>query len=342
MITPAQRTKRHFVTRLSFRVLDWFLGLQIATGVTNFEKFNDRRKLELTLSIYPQQETLMHLIAHKSNQDDQSQPAAQLRSIQEAAIAFDDPVVLGTDEPQQFLVPLVTNKQGMTAIHLMDQYGLRSLSDIMMQYTSFQYLINYQGDVNRIMQQEAPNLIKCIESSLMESETTCLIESLDMPANTQIITFRSELATLNQEEIQHLALESLPQKELISLPEFLREDKLVNTNVIVRVIDIRWLLRESKNFLDFVPILEACKLDKLYQTDFMKSLTHEFWTKYQQKILYRALLPWLCFSILSIFYFARVLNQEFQQVDGGEKTAWKVYGGILTAFTIYELQNEVK
>lgn len=67
MITPAQRTKRHFVTRLSFRVLDWFLGLQIATGVTNFEKFNDRRKLELTLSIYPQQETLMHLIAHKSN-----------------------------------------------------------------------------------------------------------------------------------------------------------------------------------------------------------------------------------------------------------------------------------
>lgn len=69
----------------------------------------------------------------------------------------------------------------------------------------------------------------------------------------------------------------------------------------------------------------------------MKSLTHEFWTKYQQKILYRALLPWLCFSILSIFYFARVLNQEFQQVDGGEKTAWKVYGGILTAFTIYEL-----
>ena len=161
-------------------------------------------------------------------------------------------------------MPLVTNKQGMTAIHLMDQYGLRSLSDIMMQYTSFQYLINYQSDVNRIMQQEAPNLIKCIESSLMESETTCLIESLDMPANTQIITFRSELATLNQEEIQHLALESLPQKELISLPEFLREDKLVNTNVIVRVIDIRWLLRESKNFLDFVPILEACKLDKLY------------------------------------------------------------------------------
>lgn len=53
--------------------------------------------------------------------------------------------------------------------------------------------------------------------------------------------------------------------------------------------------------------------------------------------MYRALLPWLCFSILSIFYFAKVLNQEFQQVDGGEKTAWKVYGGILTAFTIYEL-----
>ena len=76
MITPAQRTNRHFVSRLSFRVLDWFLGLQIATGVSNFEKFYDRRKLELTLSIYPQQETLMHMIAHKANKDDQSQPAA--------------------------------------------------------------------------------------------------------------------------------------------------------------------------------------------------------------------------------------------------------------------------
>ena len=42
------------------------------------------------------------------------------------------------------------------------------------------------------------------------------------------------------------------------------------------MMDIRWLLKGNDDFLKFVPILESCKLDKLYQTDFMKSLTHEY------------------------------------------------------------------
>ena len=58
--------------------------------------------------------------------------------------------------------------------------------------------------------------------------------------------------------------------------------------------------------------------------------------------MYRALLPWLCFSILSMFYFARVLSEEFEQVSGGDRIAWKVYGGVLVVFTIYELTNELR
>ena len=137
---------------------------------------------------------------------------------------------MGTDEPVQFLVPLIANKLGKTPFHLMDDFGLRSLSDTMMGYTMFQYLINHQTGVDRILQQEAPNLIKCIESSLMETETTCVIESLDMPNNTPIITFRSDLPTLNQEQIQSLALESVPNKALISV---FGDNKLVSTQVRV-------------------------------------------------------------------------------------------------------------
>ena len=112
----------------------------------------------------------------------------------------------------------------------MDDKKLTTLSDTMMGFSQFLHLINYQTGVNRILQQEAPNLIKCIESSLMDTETTCVIESLDMPNNTQMITFRSDLPTLNQEQVQHLALESVPQKELFSL---FSDKKLVSTTVRV-------------------------------------------------------------------------------------------------------------
>ena len=102
-------------------------------------------------------------------------------------------------------------------------------------------------------------------------------------------------------------------------------------------MDIRWLLRDGKNFLDFVPILEACKLDKLYQTDFMRSLTHEYWTNYQKKILYRALLPWMVWSVMSMYYFATVLSKDYE----GE-VFWQVYAGVLGLLTVYELQIEVR
>ena len=38
----------------------------------------------------------------------------------------------------------------------------------------------------------------------------------------------------------------------------------VNKQVEVKIMEIQWLLRGSKNFLDFVPDLESSKLDKLF------------------------------------------------------------------------------
>ena len=66
-----------------------------------------------------------------------------------------------------------------------------------------------------MLDNEAPNLMKCIETSLEVTRTSALIESIDLPIHTQMITFRSDIATLNQEQIQNLALKSLPEKELI-------------------------------------------------------------------------------------------------------------------------------
>ena len=92
-----------------------------------------------------------------------------------------------------------------------------------------------------------------------------------------MITFRSSETTLDQKQIEKNAIQSITDKKLFSFTCW-KDEKPVNTQVTVKIMDIRWLLKGGDGFLKFVPILENCKLDKLYQTEFMKSLTHEYWT----------------------------------------------------------------
>ena len=64
------------------------------------------------------------------------------------------------------------------------------------------------------------------------------------------------------------AQESLSAKELFGnlkrLQEFFVDSDQINKQVQVKIMDIQWLLRGSKSFLDFVPVLESSKLDKLF------------------------------------------------------------------------------
>ena len=80
-------------------------------------------------------------------------------------------------------------------------------------------------------------------------------------------------------------------------------------------MDIRWLLRDKKGFLDFVPTLEKFERDNLFQTDFLKSLTHEYWMVYLKKIIVRTLIPWVFYSALCLLYFTHTLQQDFEKID---------------------------
>ena len=82
-------------------------------------------------------------------------------------------------------------------------------------------------------------MIKFIGSSLQEVGNSINIESMDLPINTHIVSFRSDSAVLNPEEIQSLVDASLPEKELFSC---CRETKTKNTKIKVMIMDIRWLL----------------------------------------------------------------------------------------------------
>ena len=103
-------------------------------------------------------------------------------------------------------------------------------------------------------------MIKFIESSFQVKESSQKIESLDLPANTYIVTFRSESATLNLKEIQDQVDESIPNKELISCCR----RKTKNTKIDMRILDIRWLLHNRQGFLDFAPVLETYERDNLF------------------------------------------------------------------------------
>ena len=147
------------------------------------------------------------------------------------------------------------------------------------------------------------------ESSLEDTDATLKIESIEMPSSTKMITFRNASNKLTQEEIQTLATESIPEKELIGC---CKNRKVVNTKVKIKIMNLRWLMNRRKGFMDFVPILNTYNKDNLYKTDFMKSLTSEFWMDYLKRIIYQTLIPWIFFTILSVIYFAHALNEEFK------------------------------
>ena len=180
--------------------------------------------------------------------------------------------------------------------------------------------------------------MKFIDSSLVETPCCAEIEALDLPVGMQIVTFRHYASILSPEQIQKAVDESIPKKELCPC---LGKQKVVNTKCVVRMLDIRWILRDGKGFLDFVPILEDFERDNLFQSDFMQALAHEYWMGYLKKILWRCFMPWCLYSIFSLMYFSQVLRQGYSEdADEGEKVKWYVIGTLIILQVVYQLYIE--
>ena len=96
---------------------------------------------------------------------------------------------------------MIADSEGKTPLQLMFDLDHKALSDTMVDYEQFEDLIDYQEDVATIMKQTAPNLINFIDSSLQVTKSSAEIDRIEMPISTQLITFRSNIATLQQESI---------------------------------------------------------------------------------------------------------------------------------------------
>ena len=65
-------------------------------------------------------------------------------------------------------------------------------------YIKFQSLVNKQEDARLMLGHNASNLIKHIDSSLQFTDVT---DSILMPLKTSLITFKSDVGTLDKAEI---------------------------------------------------------------------------------------------------------------------------------------------
>ena len=87
------------------------------------------------------------------NKDNQSQSVALTKAILEAAKNFnlDDQGVARADTPIQFVAPMIADLDGKTPLQLMNESDYKALSDTMMDYYQYENLIQYQGDVSKIL-----------------------------------------------------------------------------------------------------------------------------------------------------------------------------------------------
>ena len=72
MITPVIKCGTSFQAQLSFSTFEWLQAEKVAAGDINMELLSEKRRLQLTLGIFPQANTLLHLIADRSSKEDQS------------------------------------------------------------------------------------------------------------------------------------------------------------------------------------------------------------------------------------------------------------------------------
>ena len=63
-------------------------------------------------------------------------------------------------------------------------------------------------------------------------------------------------------------------------------DELLTSYVKVRQMNIRWLKREGKNFLDLIEIIKDTRNEALLQTSFVNSLFEKYWSVFQKRIFY--------------------------------------------------------
>ena len=72
-------------------------------------------------------------------------------------------------------------------------------------------------------------------------------------------------------------------------------------------MNLKWLFRNNKDFLDLVEILNETNNIAVLKTAFVSSLLEGFWNEYKQKIFRTQFIPFLCYMITIITFMVLCL-----------------------------------
>lgn len=151
-----------------------------------------------------------------------------------------------------------------------------------------------QEDFAELLCNLSSNALELINESFCSTTFTekCLNSSWngDQLSNG-IYTFRKNTSRVTQEEISDRIKTHLTNDCGIKLKE------VGKTQVEVHMLDLSWLLKGGKNFVNFTSQLGCSSSEMIYETEFILTLVNEFWWDNYYKILYRCLIPWFIYAM---------------------------------------------
>ena len=175
---------KQFVANLAFRTFDWLLAEKIASHEIKAEQLDEENRRLVLLSIFPNQSTALHLIASKTTQATETKSVQQLKSLLAPDQEPGDSEDTENEGADLFKIPIILDANGISPFRQMNQDNLKPLSDFMMLCMKFQSIVSNQQDVRLMLEENASNMITCIDTSLRETPATRLIESIQMPLKT--------------------------------------------------------------------------------------------------------------------------------------------------------------
>ena len=89
--------------------------------------------------------------------------------------------------------------------------------------------------------------------------------------------------------------------------------------VKTRIIDIGWLFKNKKTFVDFVSALSECQIDRVFGSLLTTTLLTVFWEPYQSKLIKRLMIPYLLYEFTSVLMIIAATKQ------GSEEKTWEDY-----------------
>ena len=78
--------------------------------------------------------------------------------------------------------------------------------------------------------------------------------------------------------------------------------------IIVKRIDIKWLMQSGGKFLDLPPILNETDNESIFQTEFVKKVLEEFWEDQYKKLLRWHFIPYTGCLLLTCFQMHEALS----------------------------------